>query len=202
MKELSLADAFRFLLPGAVAYVYLYICDSTAATQLRDSFGEIEALLLLLVTGSIFYQIYRVLFYNPIALRLQDMLRRKSDNYRTYLKREYKIPIEQAILLWSEIRDKYFSDRYSDLGIYASGIHHLYMTGLLAIPFIVWRLVVQDVGRAVLLFGISAIVLFAAFLNDRYYEDREFQLLKSLPKADIDRVVMGDRKPASASESR
>jgi hypothetical protein len=66
------------------------------------------------------------------------------------------------------------------------------MTGLLTIPFVVWQFAVQNIDRAVLLFGVGATALIAAFLNDRYYEDREFQLLKSLSKTDIDIVVKGN----------
>lgn len=191
MKDLTLSNAIRYLFPILVVYLYLYICDASLAKQAFDSLGNLGITILsLLFLGIIIYLIYRPLFYDSIIVRLQDICRRKSENYRTYLKKHYGIGTNEAALLWVQIRDTYFKYRYTQaMNITASGIHLIYLVGIIAIPFAIWRLAVSDFTLVWVFLGITVITLSAAFLVDKYYENVELGFLRSLSNKKLDSFV-------------
>lgn len=189
MKDLSLSNAFRYMFSGVLAYFYLYIYDVSIAKQAL-AFSGIGITILLIVIGSVIYLLYRPLFYDMIIIRLQDRCRLNSDNYRTFLKKRYDIGTYESSLLWSQIRDKYFKNRYSEfMRITASGIHLIYIAGIIAIPFSIWGFMISDFKLSLIFLGIASIFLFGAFLNDRNYEDTELRFLYSLDDDELDLFV-------------
>ena len=125
MNGLSLSNAFRYMFPAVVAYIYLYMGDASLFEQVFSSLGIIGSLAI----GSVMYLLYRYLFYDIVIIRIHDKCRRGTDdNYRTYLKKRYSIGTHEAMLLWVQIREKYFKDHYSEnMEKDASGIHFMYI---------------------------------------------------------------------------
>jgi hypothetical protein len=189
VEKLSLSAALRFLLSGAVAFSFLYACDPVAAGELLESAGTIGATLIVLVAGSVIYLFYRPLVYDTLLVRVQDALRRKSDNYRTFLKKNYDLSTSAAQLAWFELRDRHFIKRYEHIHATASGIHLLYISAVLGIAFGVWQTAIQRPRHGLALLGFSAAAFAAGFLLDRDYENRELGLLKSLPRQEVDCVA-------------
>lgn len=187
MEDSSLANAMRYMFPGVVTYSYLYVSDSSVIKGLNDSFGTFETTISLVVLGSIIYLIYRPLFYDGIIVRLQDKFRLNSDNYRTFLKKRYNLNTYMAKRFFIKIRDKYLKDHYSeDMKILASGIHFIYIAGIVAMPFAIWRGMAYDYNLAVIFFLFALLFMLSGFLLDRYYEDRELDLLLDLGNAKLD----------------
>ena len=187
MKDLSLANAMRYMFHGAVFYIYLKVSDPSVITGLNDTFGVIGTTITLVVLGSIIYLIYRPLFYDGIIVHLHDKFRFNSDNYRTFLKKRYKLNTYEAKRLFIKIREKYLKDCYSeDMKIIASGIHFIYIAGIIAILFSIWRIIENDYNLAVIFLIFASILMLSAFLLDRNYEDRELDLLLDMGNAKLD----------------
>lgn len=168
------------------------------------SLGIMPVIVGLLAVGTAFHLLYRFVVYYRIIEPLQDLCRRKSHNYRTFLKKRYKIGTHEATLLWLQIRDEYFKDRYSEMKIYASGIHLIYFAGLSAIPFYIWRFAVSDLKLALFFLAMSLILLVGGFLGDRHYEDRELRFLYSLDINELDSFaskVLRKKLPTSDKEN-
>lgn len=187
MKDLSLANAMRYMFPGVVIYFYLYVCDSSFLKGLNDSIGFLGTMVPLVVLGSIIYLVYRPLFYEGIIIRLQDIFRLNSNNYRTFLKKRYNLNTYQAKRLFIKIRDKYLKDHYSeDTKIIGSGIHFIYIAGIIAMPFIIWSIAVNDCKLALSFFLFALVLMLSGFLLDRQYEDRELDSLLDLGDDKLD----------------
>lgn len=186
MNGLSLSNAFRYMFPAVVAYSYLYIGDASLFEQVFASLGII-GITTSLAIGSVMYLLYRSFFYDIVIIRIHDKCRRKTDNYRTYLKKRYSIGTHEAMLLWVQIREKYFKDHYSEnMEKDASGIHFMYIIGIIAIPFTIWKLIISDFGLALIFLVITLICLVGAFLRDRTYEDTELRYIYSLDDDELD----------------
>ncbi|MFQ5853338.1 MAG: hypothetical protein ACE5JU_22490 [Candidatus Binatia bacterium] len=198
MKDLSFPDAIRYIFSPAIAYFYLLISDRAIAKNLLNSLAPLEIGFALIVLGVVVYLLYRPLIYNLIITRIQDRFRLKTDNYRTFLKKRYTIGTHEACLLWDQIKEEYLKDRYSaDMRTFASGVHLLYLSGTVALPFLIWRLSIKDWLSSLLFVGVAAVCLTAAFLSDRYYEDVEMRLLRSLENSQLDlfaNQVLGRRQ--------
>ena len=201
MKDLPLSEMFRFLLSGVVVLLYLYIFDQELASSLVESFGDLELILVALVVGSILYHTYRALVYTLIINRIQDVLRIRSDNYRTYLRKQYGSGPQEANQIWSDIRDTQFSELFDGLTTYAAGIHYVYLSAILALPYAILEFANGETIKGYLFLVIFFLLFVTAFLNDRHYEDREFRLLKSVDQSVLDRFAARLGGQAGAPES-
>jgi len=162
MKDFSLSTALRYIFPSLVAYSYLYMCDATLAKQIFDTLGILGTISLVFL-GSVIYLLYRPIF-DTFIQRLQDKFRHNSDNYRTYLKKRYShynISSREAQLLYMMIRDKYLKDNYSQMmRETASGIHLLYLAGIIAVPFFIWQLMGSHFAVPLFFLLITLIICF------------------------------------------
>lgn len=202
MNGLSLSNAFRYMFPAVVAYIYLYMGDASLFEQVFSSLGIIGSLAI----GSVMYLLYRYLFYDIVIIRIHDKCRHGTDdNYRTYLKKRYSIGTHEAMLLWVQIREKYFKDHYSEnMEKDASGIHLMYIIGIIATPFTIWKLLISDFGLAFIFLIITIICLMAAFFRDRTYEDTELRFIYSLDDDELDSFaskMLYNRSPTSNKEN-
>ncbi len=189
MKDLSLADAFRYMFSGVIFYIYLYIHDSSITDEIPKPIGQIGVVILLLVVGSLIYFVYRALIYNIIIIRIQDLLRFRTNNYRTYLKKQYRLNTREAMQLFYLIGDKFFKEKYTGLKVTAGGIHLLYICGILGIPFCILNMF-QHHSFQIFLFSFGSLFfLLGGFLLDRNYEDLELNFLRSLDKKELDSFV-------------
>ncbi len=207
MKNLSLANALRYMFPSMVVLSYFYIlykCDQSLVKQFTTDFEPFKSLSVIwlisfIFLGSILYFLYRPL-YNAIALRLHDshLCRHNSDNYRTYLKKRYendnyKIGTPEATQLWIQIRDKYLKDRYTqEMKEAASGIHLIYLAGFIALLFAIWMGIAHKYIICGSFLGIMVICFLSAFFLDRVYEGIEVGFLYSLgdnQRNDLDSFV-------------
>ena len=185
-ENLSLSNVLRYIGPIVIVYIYLYICDAPMAKQAAASLGVTETISLIIL-GSVIYILYKSIFYNLIILRLQDICRLRTDNYRTFLKKRYDIGTYEAMHLWIQIREKYFKDRYyGRMLIPTSEIHLLYIMGIAAIPFSTWRFRINDFELSLLFLVIAPICFLVAFIYDRQYENMELRFLRSLDDNEMD----------------
>ena len=127
MPKITLSESMRFLFPGVVFYIYLYIIFPTQSGAFAQSAGVIGFPLILIVVGSLIYFIYRPVIYDPIIERIQYRWNPFGVNYRKLLKSRYDIDFNQATRLFSLIRDQHLIEKYTNLSMEAAGIHMLYM---------------------------------------------------------------------------
>jgi hypothetical protein len=189
MKDLNLAEAFRFLLPGGVLWIYFFISRPRCAIHLLSSAGVLAGTLLILIPGGLIYLVYRSLLYNDLLKLIQDITRIDTHNYRTYLIREFNLERYEADLCFSEIKDRYLEDRYKGLGVYASAIHFLYISGILTLPFMIYHFVKANFFKGYLFLCGFILFSLAAYLADRYYEDRELAFLSKIPRHSVQLTV-------------
>src|SRR5205085_6026438 len=137
MKDLSLAEAIRFLYPGVIFFVYLYFVYPAGAKEFVSTTGTIGFPLILFVSGSIIYFLYRAILYDRLIERLHILYRRKRQSARQFLMLEYGINFSDACLLWKVIRDTYLGSSSVSRMNHSAGLHMMYLLGLLAIPFLI-----------------------------------------------------------------
>ena len=137
--KLNLAEAFRYLLPGSVLIIYVYLWDPNYFESNKLSkLPEYIAILATLLIGTFIFQIYRNLFYQSVIYRAQDVYFKwsKKDNYRTLLINrydKYKLTSVEAGNLYLSIRERFLSDEYKIMTIQAPLIHLMYISGFMAI---------------------------------------------------------------------
>ena len=187
MRDFTFANVLRYMFPSMVVFSYLYVCEPAFVEGLGES---VESLLLVIGTiafiflGSILYFLYRPIYHHFI-LWIQDIFRWKSDNYRTYLKKHYRdsyrLGTYEAMQLWFQIRSKYLEERYSQaMKETASGVHLIYLVGIIATFFAIWRFVISDFILGWVFLVIFVLCFLGAFFLDRSYEDIEVRFFFSL----------------------
>ena len=188
MPQISLTEALRYFFAPFVLFLYLVVYDSSLAARLQTKFGAV-GVIAFLVAGSVLYFLYRLLIYDVLILWLYDVFR--NETYRRYLGKRYGICSGKYWLPMCTVRARKLfiqidipKDRFNgeSLRIAAAGIHLLYQSGLIAIPFII--LASQEDALSFLFFGTLGLVLcVTGAFADMDYEDQELILLKSLPGA-------------------
>lgn len=189
MPKLSLSEAIRYLFPAFVGFFYLFLYDPTEYDRLIIQLGTIGLTASLLVASLLFYFVYRAFVYEIVIIWFQDRVSRKTDNYRTYLKRRYGISTKQAVQLFTQIRERHFGNKYVRMQIWGSAIHFLYLAGILALPFLVMAII--D-GRQILILvfvAMAAIFIMSAFVLDRRYEEVELGFVKTHNSDEFDRLA-------------
>ena len=184
MKDLSLSDTLRYLFPGMVLCICLYFEDKCFTISLFKNLGVL-GVIAFVFSGSIMYLVYRAIIFNYIIMPVQDCCRKKSgkNNHRTFLKDKYdKIKSSlDAQLLWIQIKHDFLEDKYSQtMTESASGVHLLYMAGIIAFGFFIANAVTRDCIQFWVFLGIALIVLSAACLFNKTYEEIEYRFLCSL----------------------
>jgi hypothetical protein len=133
MPSISLSESMRFLFPGVVLYLYLYIIFPIQSANFAQSVGVIEFPLILIVLGSLIYFVYRTIIYDPIIERILCKWNPLGSSYRKLLKDRYGISTDQATRLFILIRDNLLLEKYKNISMEAAGIHMLYIAGILGI---------------------------------------------------------------------
>jgi len=157
--------------------------------NLSKALGVLGFPLILIAVGTLLYLVYRPFIYDAVIIHLQDWARLRSNNYRTFLKTRYRITATEAIVLWRLIREERFKEKYGTLQTMASGVHLLYLVGVLALPFGIWNLTSDRTALGCSLIGLSIIFLTGAFLQDKHYESLELYFLKTIPMQELDAIV-------------
>jgi len=187
--HITFSDALRFLFIGLLPFFLLYVCEKNFVVSLLKDIGIIGISLCALLIGSIFYFVYKGTFYLYFVMRLQDAFRRSSDNYRTYLKKQYVVDYRQAYNLWLQVKHAEFKDLILPLAKEASGIHLLYMSGIITAAFALWQFIISKGILAGLMAAFTLVFWISAFLLDRFLEDFEFRLLLSIEEKKLDTYV-------------
>jgi len=189
MPKLSLSEALRYLFAGFVGFFYMFIYDAAMAERLLNRFGALGLTLSLLVASALLYFVYRPLIYDLIIIRLQDAIRFRSENSRTYLKQRYVLSTSEAQRLFRHVRDRHLGEWYALRATEASGIHFLYLAGILAVPFLILTLVHRNWQQWPFFATASVVFFFAGFLLDRRYETDECGMIKSVDKSVVDAIA-------------
>ena len=192
--KLNLAEAFRYLLPGSVLIIYVYLWDPNYFESNKLSkLPEYIAILATLLIGTFIFQIYRNLFYQSVIYRAQDVYFKwsKKDNYRTLLINrydKYKLTSVEAGNLYLSIRERFLSDEYKIMTIQAPLIHLMYISGFMAIFFAIICKSPECFSKSYL-FSIMALILLAsAFFSDKRFEHYEYLMLNALIKRKHEKV--------------
>src|SRR5258705_7236482 len=127
MKDLSLAEAIRFLSPGVIFFVYLYFVYPAAAKEFVSATGTIGFPLILMVIGSIIYFLYRAILYDRFIERLHMLYTRNRQTARQFLMSEYGINFSEACLLWKVMRDTHLSRSSGSRMNHSAGLHLMYL---------------------------------------------------------------------------
>ena len=210
MKELNFDNVLRYLFPGIFIYFYVYfirsLTDNSAVIEFLAKLPKNEqwlGVILLAFVGSIIYLVYKSLLYDRLIVIIQDKLRQKSDNYRTYFKKqfasEYILTSFEARLLWMRITEteRYLEYRQSiAVREWASGIHLLYMSCILSF--------ILNVCFSVIWFfyAIPLLLLFSAFYADKGYESVEVRFIYSLNVEDRQRLCDSAKRIISSTSKR
>ena len=188
MRNLSIAEMFRYLFPAVFAFSLLFISDETFAICLLKKIEVVNAILIALVLGSLFYAVYKSLIYPKIEY-LQDFIRGRKlcifkwyilkigDNWRTYLMSEYSLNKDEAKKLFIIIR----RNRGERSWLVASQIHFLYMASIISLFFIAFSVSYGWDNLSVIII-IFIITFISGLSSDRFFEEVELAFIKQAIK--------------------
>lgn len=164
MQQLNLSDNLRYVCVGYVVLGLLYISDKTRAIELLDDIGIFGISVFAFVVGSLIYLVYKPTIYHHIIMPLQDCIRiyQKSENFRTYLKKQYDINTSyKAMLFWFCLKRR-INEEHPYLEKESSSVHLLYMSSLISLGFFLWKCISGIHENALIV--ICWIVFFCIFI--------------------------------------
>lgn len=183
MENFTVSDAIRYLLIGFLGFFgYAYVCPDDAK-KLATAFGGIPLSGCALAGGAIFFFIYEALVLRYIIHPLKDRIGAASpvSNYRVLLKQkfpEYRLTsLEAEDFYVAVLRNKLGWKDVPDLGVLTSGIHLLYMSGLVAGGFASYASIASIPRPTWPLWLLAGLALTAGVLLDRRAEKMETALL-------------------------
>lgn len=189
MPNVTLQDAFRYIMIGFAILGYQYYWDTTGTKVIVEKLTIVGAIIVSLSVGTLIYILYRSLIYNTIINRVQDLFRTKrgTPNYRTYFKSEFELKGDEPRQLYNFIIQKHLSKKIESYQSYFAGIHYAYMVGIIGAVYGIASLVID--GKESLFWSylsFSCLILLGGFLADRRAETDEYLLLKSLGEQEIE----------------
>lgn len=195
MQNLTLNQAFRYLLSGFITLLFLLIYDSSLAACVYNNVGPIGAVGVSLAVGALLYTIYRPLIYNWLIVWLQDRCRNKANpSYRFYLREVLKnwypnLSTTKVVQLYVLLRrDKELEKRYYAAAVPAGNVHYAYMASFLSISFLILSFFYRKPNTRMFIY-ITPLLFVGAFLFDRRLEQEETSLLRTIPIKDIKRTA-------------
>ena len=180
----------RYVFPGITLLVFFNYCCPQAVELFKKYSSEKDYMPIYLgiisIIGVLSHHLYHAV-YSYFFTGLQDYFRTHSDNYRTYLKKQYKCSPRQAIVLFRYLRDQYFKQIYTEkLEINAAVIHYLYFIFINSIIFTLLPFLTKSfvLINYLPLAGFLSLVL--GFVLDRNFEEHELSFIKSIDKEKLD----------------
>lgn len=186
MKSLSLDDSLRYLVTGIVALIYLSVYNPSFAENIKETFGTLGSLLIIYAFGCIFYLIYRIFFYNMVIIRLQNCLRKSSDNLRTFLIGKYELKTYRAELLRIAIVNKFLVEKVAGYRIMYSACHLLYQICLLSLLLFILMIIRDFDLLCLMIFAVFILSLVTGFLTDRRADTLELMSFYSIDNKQLD----------------
>jgi hypothetical protein len=188
--SLTLADALRYFLSGVLVLVYWWVFDRPGVEAILEGRESTVVASVALAGSAIAYIVYRVLVYSFIVL-CQDVFRRRTDNYRTLLRKRYglsrSLSRQQAERLYVAIlREQHIEPPGSTL---VGSLHFAYIAGLAALPFAVASGCSARYSLSVGFAALAIVILVATFLLDRRTEDRELDSLRLVNENEMNRIA-------------
>ena len=181
MPNITIAEAFRYLLSGFIGFLYLFICDPEWGKIVFDTLGNIGLVGTALAVGTLLYVCYRSLLYNKWVILFQDVIPGKG-TYRSYLRQrygKYNLSRSDAVQLYIVIRDTELCKKNKSALIPAANVHYTYLAGFMAIPFAAISHH-YDKPTEWIFYIFIVVFLVSAFLFDRRFEREELSHLKAL----------------------
>jgi len=189
MQNVDLSDALRYLLTGAIAIVFLYICEPNYVNFLIENVGAIAISLAAITWGGIVYFFYYPIIYHRLIVRLQDLFRIKSDSPRTFLEKRCQLNKTDASILWGYIRHDVVNENIRRTWRReASGVHLMYISSTTAFGFAVWQMLSGHFGNSKLLALIGVLIGLGGFFHDRLTEDYEARYCHSIDKGELQHI--------------
>ena len=188
MKELTLVKAIRFAFPGAILYFYLYLLFPIESVKFAVGSGPVGFPLMLVVTGSAIYFVYRPLVYDFMITGAQSWI--NPSCHRRVLMEWYDLKETKAATeLFVEVRNKFLADQYKLTAEQAAGIHMMYIAGILGMPLGILELFQASAWSWPVILICGVVSFIAAAMSDRQYETWEGNMLKALPRKDVDEIA-------------
>lgn len=132
MAGLKLAEIIRYLATGILIFLIFYLCSPTTVSKIMADFGSVTGPLIVFVSGTIFFLVYRTLLYNLILFQILDRI--NSSNVRGQLKEKYNIRGKyEAEIIWKSISRVVMEQDNSILALPSSEVHLLYVTSILTV---------------------------------------------------------------------
>ena len=190
MPKLSLPESMRLFFSGIILYLCIYIVYPEETGKFAISSGAMGFPLILGVTGSLIYFIYRPIIYDPIIERLQLKWNPFGRNYRQEFINRYAISFDQTTRLFILVRNTYLQDKYVQLSLQGAGIHLLYQASILLLTIGVTVGIVNGFETKPIALIVSGIFTFCAgYLYDSKYEMLERDMIMELGWKKIDLIA-------------
>lgn len=130
MAEFKIAEVIRYLSTGMLLFLIFYLCDPSTTSRILTDFGTVAGPLVVFVTGTVFFLVYRILIYNLILFKILDRV--NSDNVRDQLTKRYNIQGKyEAEIVWKSISRVVMKQDNSVLDLPSSEVHLLYVTSII-----------------------------------------------------------------------
>lgn len=179
MKEFSLSEALRYVTAGFVFLSCLWSYAPDRAAALIQVLGSVGIVGFSLAFGAVLYPVYRGLAYNWLMPFVQDLFRRKSNSYRTYLHREYGVQKKRdATRLYVNLRDRDLLKEHRAVDTSIANVHLGYVSALILIAFCIASVAARK-PELVSEFGLAAALVFAGtFAFERRLQSDECDRLR------------------------
>jgi hypothetical protein len=203
MPQLTFPETLRYFLSPAITYVYFLIFDFNLAKTLFGDFN-VGASIACLVSGVIFYYVYRYFIYDDIILTIYDLT--PGENHRKFFKKRFNlssrwiIPSTRAAsrIEYQLTEDDWFAEQLKrrERPIRAAGIHLLFQAGILALPFIVASFCIWNPSKITFFFVAAIAIFYTAIRMDKEYERELFIVVRSIePRVDHAANILGFEAP-------
>ncbi len=201
MPKLTLGQVLRYGTAGFLALALLQAFDGGIVKSIIALVNPVGLLAATTGCSVVFYFVYRVAVHQRCILPLHDRFRWHSDNYRTFLSKEYKLSGQKANQVYWHIRDEKYRDQYKEYVTYASAAHAFYQASLVLFMFAVAATATARPALAAALAVICPMSFAVGWAIDRGLEERELALIRMMPRHELTSVVDAFFATAPAPEA-
>ncbi len=198
-------NIFHIRYAGATAILICYLLiffyqdtQSLVETLNVDIPKAVISLVLISMIGLVIYWVYRFIIFDFLIVWIRDCIFKNT--YRNFLKSRYDLgggrysmrATREAHLLFYSIQIMELKSDY--LRAQATGIHLLYIAGILALIFFVVTLGQGNHAKSII-FGLLSILFVVGLIGNQFQETQELHIIKrNLKPIDSIASVLGKKK--------
>jgi hypothetical protein len=182
-------DALKFLFPGAIFLVCIYIFDSTilSAAPLEKVGLVVGACLL---GGVVLFSVYRTILYDYAILSLLDWINEKRGNlnYRLWIRQRYDVQASESEVLYAAVRTLYPELNTPTIRQRSALIHFMYQASIIFLAFFLFSCFQPSRALTFTYLAAGLIMGTSAILADIRLERQVFMILNRAPNK-VDRTA-------------